>query len=83
MRHGEQVSRKPRSNEDHENNKIRSVAKPTPGVGVPARRSVLGRCSVAQGRVTVSMVVLVLEVPDHHPGLEQTVPVIAVEALLP
>jgi hypothetical protein len=30
MRHGEQVSRKPRSNEDHENNQIRSVAKPTP-----------------------------------------------------
>ena len=26
MRHGEQVSRKPRSNEDHENNQIRSVA---------------------------------------------------------
>ena len=52
------------------------------GVGAPAFGSVLGRRPVAQGRVTVSMVVLVLEVPDHHPGLEQTVPVIAVEALL-
>src|SRR5271163_3241776 len=30
MRHGEQVSCKPRPNEDHENNQIRSVAKPTP-----------------------------------------------------
>jgi hypothetical protein len=30
MRHGEQVSRKPWSNEDRENNQIRSVAKPTP-----------------------------------------------------
>ena len=51
-------------------------------MGVTARRSVLGRRSEAHCRVTVSMVVLVLEVPDHHPGLEQTVPVIAVEALL-
>jgi hypothetical protein len=29
------------------------------------------------------MVVLFLEVADHHPGFEQTVPVVAVEALLP
>ena len=52
------------------------------GVGTPARRSVLGRSSVAQRRVTVSMVMLVLEVADDHPGLEQGVPVVAVEALL-
>jgi hypothetical protein len=31
----------------------------------------------------VAMVVLLLEVADDHPGLEQTVPVVAVEALLP
>ena len=51
-------------------------------MGVPARRSVLGRRSVAQGRVSVSAVVFVLEVADDHPGLEQGVPVVAVEALL-
>jgi hypothetical protein len=34
MRHGEQVSRKPRSNEDHENNQIRSVAKPAPRAAI-------------------------------------------------
>jgi hypothetical protein len=28
------------------------------------------------------MIVLVLEVADHHPGFEQGVPVVAVEALL-
>jgi hypothetical protein len=32
--------------------------------------------------VAVSVVVLVLEVTDDHAGLEQTVPVVAVEALL-
>ena len=52
-------------------------------MGMPARRSVLGRRSVAQGRVAVAMVVLVLEIADDHPGLEQGVPVVAVEALLP
>jgi hypothetical protein len=52
------------------------------GVGVPARRSVLGRRSVAQGRMAVAVVVFVLEVPDDHAGLEQGVPVVAVEALL-
>jgi hypothetical protein len=52
-------------------------------VGVPARRSVLGRRSVAQGRVAVSVIVLVLEVADDHASLEQGVPVVAVEALLP
>jgi hypothetical protein len=31
----------------------------------------------------VSVVVFVLEVADHYPGLEQGVPVVAVEALLP
>ena len=51
-------------------------------MGVPARRSVLGRRSVAQGRVSVSVVVLLFEVPDDYPGLEQGVPVVAVEALL-
>jgi hypothetical protein len=39
--------------------------------------------AVAQGRVPVSVVVFVLEVADDHTGLEQGVPVIAVEALLP
>ncbi len=52
------------------------------GGGVSAGRSVLGRRSVAQGRVAVSVVVLVLEVADDYSGLEQTVPVVAVEALL-
>lgn len=52
------------------------------GVGAPADRSVLGRCSVAQGRVPVPGIVLMLEVPDDHPGLQQGVPVVAVEALL-
>src|SRR6478752_6597850 len=51
--------------------------------GVPARRSVLGRRSVAQGRVPVLLIVLMLEVADDHAGLEQGVPVVAVEALLP
>jgi hypothetical protein len=31
----------------------------------------------------VPVVVLVLEVADHHPGFEQGRPVVAVEALLP
>ena len=53
------------------------------GVGAPASGSVLGRRAVAQGRVSVSVVVLVLEVADDHAGLEQGVPVVAVEALLP
>lgn len=52
-------------------------------VGIAASGSVLGRCSVAQGRMPVSVVVFVLEVADHYPGLEQGVPVVAVEALLP
>jgi hypothetical protein len=33
--------------------------------------------------VAVAVVVLLLEVADHHAGLEQGVPVVAVEALLP
>src|SRR3981189_3124416 len=53
------------------------------GVGAPARRSVLGRRPVAQGRMAVAVVVLLLEVADDHAGLEQRVPVVAVEALLP
>ena len=52
------------------------------GVGVPAGRSVLGRRSVTQGRMSVLVVMLVLEVLDDHAGLEQGVPVVAVEALL-
>jgi hypothetical protein len=32
--------------------------------------------------MAVSAIVLVLEVPDDHAGLEQGVPVVAVEALL-
>jgi hypothetical protein len=48
-------------------------------VGVPARRSVLGRRSVAQGRVTVAVVVLLVEVADDHPSLEQTVPVVVTD----
>lgn len=32
--------------------------------------------------MSVSLIVLVFEVTDHHPNLEQTVPVVAVEALL-
>ena len=51
------------------------------GVGTPARRSVLGRSSVAQRRVTVSMIMFAFEVADHHPGFEQGVPMVAVEAL--
>jgi hypothetical protein len=52
------------------------------GVGVPACRSVLGRGSVAQRGVAVSVVVFVFEVADDHSGLEQGVPVVAVETLL-
>ncbi len=52
-------------------------------MGAPARRSVLGRRHVAQRRVPVSLVVFGLEVADDHAGLEQGVPVVAVEALLP
>jgi len=33
--------------------------------------------------MAVSVVVLLLEVADDHAGLEQGVPVVAVEALLP
>src|SRR4051812_24584333 len=51
-------------------------------VGAPAGRSVLDRRAVAQRRVAVSLVVFGLEVTDDHAGLEQTVPVVAVEALL-
>ncbi len=43
----------------------------------------MGAPQVAHGRVAVSMVVLGLEVADDHAGLEQGVPVFAVEALLP
>ena len=52
-------------------------------MGVAARGESTRRCSVAQGRMPVSVVVLVLEVADHDPSLEQGVPVVAVEALLP
>jgi len=46
-------------------------------MGVPARRSVLGRRAVTQGRMP-AMVVLVFEVADDHLGFEQTVPMVAV-----
>ena len=52
-------------------------------VGVAASRSVLGRGEVAQRRVAVPMIVVVLEVLDHHPRLEQACPVVPVQALLP
>lgn len=51
--------------------------------GAPAACGVLGRRAVAQGRGAVSVVVVVLEVADDHAGLEQSVSVVAVEALLP
>ncbi len=35
-------------------------------MGVPACRSVLGRRAVAQGRMPMPMIVLVLEVADDH-----------------
>jgi hypothetical protein len=38
------------------------------GVDVPARRSVLGRRSVTQGRMPVAVAVLVFEVADNHPA---------------
>jgi hypothetical protein len=44
--------------------------------------SVLGRRSVAQLRVAVSVVELALEVADDHAGLEKGVPVITAEAFL-
>jgi hypothetical protein len=47
-----------------------------------AGRSVLGWRAVAQRGVTVSVIMFVLEVADDHAGLEQGVPVVAVEALL-
>jgi hypothetical protein len=50
---------------------------------VPADRGILGWRSVAQGRMPVPMFVLVFEVADDHTGLEQGVPVVAVELLLP
>jgi hypothetical protein len=51
-------------------------------MGVPARRSVLGRGQVAQRRVAVSVIMFVLEVADDHSGFAQVGPVVAVEALL-
>ena len=51
-------------------------------MGAPADRSVLSRRAVAQRRVVVSVVVFLLEVADDHPGLEQGVPVVAVQTLL-
>jgi hypothetical protein len=43
---------------------------------------VLGRGEVAQSRMAVPAVVLVLEIADHHPRFEQGGPVVAGEALL-
>ena len=44
---------------------------------------ILGRGQVAQRRMAVPAVVLVLEIADHHPRFKQGGPVVAVEALLP
>jgi len=52
-------------------------------VGVGALGSVLGRREVAQRRVAVPMIVVVLEILDHHACFEQARPVVAVQALLP
>ena len=52
-------------------------------VDVGAFRSVLGRGEVAERRVAVPVVVVVLEVLDHHSRFEQTGPVVAVQAFLP
>jgi hypothetical protein len=41
------------------------------GMWVHLQTAVLGRRAVPQGRVAVSVVVLLLEVADHHAGLEQ------------
>ena len=51
-------------------------------VGTSALGRVLGRGAVAQSRMAVPAVVLVLEIADHHPRFEQGRPVVAVEALL-
>ena len=51
-------------------------------MGVPARRSVLGRGQVAQRSVTVSVIMVMLVVADHHSGFAQAGPVVAVQALL-
>ena len=56
----------------------RSVAEPARVAGL---RNVTQQSS--QPQKTVTVVVLVFEVADDHPGLEQTVPVVAVEALPP
>jgi hypothetical protein len=50
-------------------------------LGVAASGSILGWGEVAQRRVTMPMIVFVLEVADDHTGFEQVGPVIAVEAL--
>ena len=54
-------------------------------MGVAASGGVVGRCPVAQCRVPVAVVVVVvvLEIPDHDAGLEQGGPMVAVEAFLP
>ena len=51
------------------------------GMRVITGCNVLGRRSVAQGRVSVSLIMLIFEVADDYPGLEQGVPVVAVEGL--
>jgi hypothetical protein len=49
-------------------------------MGVAASGSVLGGGAVAQRRVTMPMIVFVLEVADDDAGFEQVGPVVAVEA---
>jgi len=50
-------------------------------MGVAALGSVLDRGEVAQRRVTMSMIVFVLEVVDDDVSLKQVGPMVAVEAL--
>ena len=52
-------------------------------VRVGASGSILSGRQVAQRRVAMSMVVVVLEVADHDPRFEQARPVVAIQALLP
>ncbi len=51
-------------------------------MGVAAAGSVLARHQVAQGRVSVPVVVIGFEVTDHDAGFEQAGPMVAVEAFV-
>lgn len=50
-------------------------------MGVAASGSVLDRSEVAQRRVTMPMIMFVLEIADDDTSLEQVGPMVAVEAL--